>query len=145
VHIADCDACLELVRGLRADVGEIDDESRLVLVPAHVLESAMGLREGDDKSGRVAEIVVRARDGRLWMTSARRGLAAAAALAIVVGGYHIGRSLTPQPAVVAADNSDSLGLTFGLLDATLLPDSDGDDRDDYGLGLFAIAMKEGQS
>ncbi len=144
IHVARCEACLEPVRGLRAEAPEIEDESRMILVPAHVLAAAMGLRERDAKE-RLARVLTPARGAvRPWMTGARRGLAAAAMLGIVAGGYSIGRSLTVEESGIAATDTDTSGLTFGLLDVIASGDDAGTSEDD-GFSLFTISLKEGQS
>jgi hypothetical protein len=137
-HVAGCDRCLDLLRGLQPELREISQAAPLTLVPAHVLHAAMNLRSID------AERFV-GRPGRLWLTGARRGLAAAAMLAVVVGGYHVGRSLPAVDPASPTNELDSSGLTFGMMDLTSSLDEDALQAQDDGFGLFAIGPKEDQS
>jgi hypothetical protein len=137
-HVARCHACLDLVGGLRAELREISGAAPLTLVPAHVLQAAMDLRSRDAEH-------VHASGRPLWLTSARRGLAAAAMLAIVAGGYHVGRSLPAGDPTSPTKESDPSGLTFGMVDFTSSLDEDALQAQDDGFGLFAIGLKEDQS
>ena len=151
-HLAGCERCLALVRGLRTEMRESDEAARLTLVPAHVLRSAMSLRKRDGEiSGSDLTTAQHAGGAHPWMLSARRGFAAAAMLGIVVGGYYVGQSFNnigPQQAGdVAANNAlDDGNVTFGLLGTTtgsagtVTPEDDDD-----GFGLFVLTAREGQS
>jgi hypothetical protein len=115
----------------------------------------MDLRPGDrtdlDKDIKVA-VVSHPLDTRLWVHSARRGVAAAAMLGVIVGGYYVGYSFSGSSdqesgsAHLASNNdADATSVTFGLLDMTTAADRELMAEEDEGFGLFALAAREGQS
>jgi len=125
-HVAACASCLALLDGLAAEVAAIDDEARLLLPPAGVLEAAMSLRTGDT-------LEATSHAAGPWRIFIRRAAALAACAAIAAGGYVIGDSLaTPSVADDASLVASTNGLDFGLLDS-----GSGDAFADDGLFAFA--------
>lgn len=126
-HVAGCSACLEALEGLGTDVPTLLEESRLLMVPAHVLDAAMSLRSFPTISTH--------RTTAAWLVFARRGLAAAAAVGIAIAGYQIGQSFTavaaPADASAVAISADD--LAFGVLGAESADD-------DEQQGIFALAL-----
>jgi anti-sigma factor RsiW len=111
LHLAQCPACMELVRDIRADAGETD---AMIFVPPQVIERAMALVANDvsqDMQPRLA--------GRMpLIVVLRRGAAIAASIAIGALGYQIGGSMTPsQHAAASVKATASDDVFFGLIDS----------------------------
>lgn len=131
VHVAGCESCMDILRELAVEAPIIDSESRMLIVPREALEAAMNLRSGDVEL--TLSIHVH-RTASRWIVGMRRGLAAAAAIGIMLGGYQIGQSFTASASpvvnasngLVVADDS-----AFGFLATTSTDD---------GNDLFAMAL-----
>lgn len=133
VHIAQCETCLQLVHELAADAPLIESESRMLIVPESVMRAAMDLRSADERS--VPTLHVQRTSSR-WIVGMRRGLAAAAAIGVVLGGYQIGQSFTASASPVIVASADA-----SLMDESafaILATSSSEDDDD----LFTMAFDD---
>jgi len=142
-HMARCPTCAAVLSGLRHETQAVLEESRMLIVPPEVVAAALALRPGQAAPAAARspiEVhtagapVSRARRRALWLISARRSLAAAASLGVVVAGYQVGGSLTARTSMAAT--AEPIDTSFGLLDQFSFASSDGDD-------LFALAFPAG--
>jgi hypothetical protein len=130
-HVAQCESCMQLLYDLAVEVPHIQSEARMLIVPGATLRAAMNLRAGDAQQSPVPHVHPAA---PRWVIGARRGLAAAAAVGIVLGGYQIGQTFTAATAdSVAGDAASSEVFAFGLFESSSLDDSN---------DLFAMAFPE---
>lgn len=131
VHVAHCESCMFLLRDLAIELPIIESESRMLIVPGATLEAAMNLSGGDVES--LLTVHVHRASSR-WIVGMRRGLAAAAAVGVMLGGYQIGQSFTASASPVASASNASISsdeMAFGLLAASSVDDSN---------DLFALAL-----
>lgn len=116
-HIDACASCRHAIDDARAmqTAG-----AAMTYVPPRVLAAAMALVPDDAvellHASNAKLVAARPGKWRVLRRSLGRGLAAAAAIAICAGGYHIGLTIASP---VPADASLDAEMTFGLLDGAM--------------------------
>ena len=104
-HVASCANCALALSDIRAMAPE--QGQTLLFVPPHVIDAARRLMPASSVN-RTPLRVSPLRLGAGW------GVAAAAAIAICLGGYQLGMAAQPQPLV--SDASLLTAMSFGLVD-----------------------------
>lgn len=133
-HLAGCQACRAAVDDAIQHRVE-RDETPLVFVPPAIIEAAAALVIRDREWQSQSQMPKNARAPAHWMTIVRRGVAAAALVAICFAGYAVGALISAPK----SDASDSLGvaMSFGLTDSS---DQSADENE-----LFALSLSEASS